>query len=63
MKVTIEDENERLKTVGIDPSKNNVLSNVFIPQAHFDDFKPPMEMCEEKIRGDLTAKMKQALNP
>lgn len=63
VKVTIEDENERLKTVGIDPSKNNVLSNVFIPQAHFDDFKPPMAMCEENIRGDLTAKMKQALNP
>lgn len=63
VKVTIEDENERLKTVGIDPSKNNVLSSVFIPQTHFDNFKPPMAMCEGNIRGDLTAKMKQALIP
>lgn len=61
IKVTIEDENERLKTVGIDPNKNNVLSNVFIPQAHFENFKPPMVMCEGSIRGDLTTKMKQAL--
>jgi hypothetical protein len=63
VKVTIEDENERLKTVGIDPSKNNVLSNVFISQAHFDNFTPPMSMCEGNIRHDLTAKMKQALIP
>ena len=63
VKVTIEDENERVKTVGIDPSKNNVLSNVFIPQAHFDNFKPPMAMCEGKIRSDLAAMMKQALIP
>ena len=62
VKVTIEDENSRLKTVGVDPSKNNVLSSIFIPQAQFDNFSPPMAMCEANIRGDLTAKMKQALN-
>lgn len=63
VKVTIEDENEKLKTIGIDPSKNNVLSSVFMPQAHFDDFRSPMAMCEGRIRGDLIAKMKQALIP
>lgn len=63
VKVTIADGKDRQKTVGIDPSKNNVLSNLFIPQAHFDNFKPEMAMCEGKIRDDLTAKMKQALIP
>jgi len=63
IKVTIEDENEKLKTVGIDPNKNNVLSNVFIPQARFDNFKPPMAMCEGKLRSDLVSKMKKALIP
>ncbi|WP_321829732.1 hypothetical protein [Thalassovita sp.] len=62
LKVTIEDENERLKTVGIDPSKNNALSSVFIAQAHFDNFTAPLSMCERKIRGDLAAKMKKALS-
>ncbi len=63
IKVTIEDENERSKTVGIDPSKNNVLSNVFIPQAQFDRFETPMAMCEANIRTDLVSKMKKALIP
>ncbi|MCZ4260544.1 hypothetical protein O4G76_06770 [Limimaricola sp. G21655-S1] len=60
-KVTIEDGNDRTKTIGIDPSKNNVLSNIFIPQARFDNFSPPMAMCEESLRGDLIAKMKATL--
>lgn len=57
----IEDENERLKTVTIDLRKNNILSNLFIPQVHFDNLNPPMAMCEGAIRTDLTAKMKAAL--
>lgn len=63
VKVTIEDENARLKTIGIDPSENNVLSSAFIAQAHFNNFKLPMAMCERSIRSDLTAMMKQALIP
>ncbi len=63
VKITIEDGNERTKTIGIDPSLNNVLSNVFIPQAHFDKFKPPMAMCESNTRRDLIDKMIEALIP
>ncbi len=63
VKVTIEDGNERTKTIGIDPSVNNVLSNVFIPQARFDEFKPPMAMCEAQTRRDLVDKMIKALIP
>lgn len=63
VKITIEDGNERTKTIGIDPSVNNVLSNVFIPQAHFDKFKPPMAMCEAQTRRDLVDKMIKALIP
>lgn len=63
IKVTIEDENDRMKTIGIDPAKNNVLSNMFIPQAHFDNFNPPMAMCEAGLRADLVSKMKAALLP
>lgn len=63
IKVTIEDENDRAKTIGIDPAKNNVLSSIFIPQEHFENFKPPMALCEQHIRNDLIAKMKRALKP
>lgn len=63
VKVTIEDGNERTKTIGIDPSLNNVLSNVFIPQAHFEDFRPLMAMCEPRTRRDLVDKMIKALIP
>lgn len=63
VKVTIEDGNERTKTVGIDPHINNVLSNVFIPQEKFDNFKPPMAMCEAQTRRDLVDKMIKVLVP
>lgn len=61
IKVTIEDGNKKSKTIGLDPSKNNVLSNVFIPQAHFDNFKTPMAMCEPTTRRDLVDQMIKAL--
>lgn len=61
IKVTIEDNNDRLKTIAIDPSKNNVLSNVFIPQAHFSGFNKPLKNCESNLRVDLLEKMKKAL--
>ena len=61
-KVTIEDENDRTKTIGIDPSRNNVLSNLFIPQERLDDgFSNPMSMCEPSLRSDLVSKMKAVL--
>ncbi len=60
-KVTIVDSNERTKTIGIDPSKNNVLSNVFIPQVLMNGFSKPMAMCEPSIRSDMISKMKSAL--
>lgn len=61
IKVLIEDENDRIKTIGIDPSKNNVLSNIFIPQKRFGEFYKPMAMCEASIRKDLIKKMKSAI--
>lgn len=61
MKITIEDGNERTKTIGLDPHQNNALSTLFIPQVLFDNFQKPMAMCENAIRSDLTAKMKKAL--
>lgn len=60
-KVTIEDENDRSKTIGIDPTKNNVLSNLFIPQVRIDNFASPAAMCEGAIRGDIIQKMKSSL--
>lgn len=61
IKVTIEDSNSLIKTVGIDPQQNNVLSNIFLPQAHFDNFSKPLAMCEGSLRLDLISKMKAAL--
>lgn len=61
VKVTIQDENDREKTVSLDPARSNVLSNIFIPQAHFDNFSPPMDMCESNIRDELVKKMQKAL--
>lgn len=61
IKVTIQDENDREKTVSLDPARSNVLSNIFIPQAHFDNFSSPMDMCEANIRDELVKKMREAL--
>lgn len=61
IKVTIVDENDRIKTVPIDPMKTNVLSNIFIHQDRFDGFVKPMAMCEAAIRKDLVSKMKASI--
>lgn len=61
IKVTIEDNNSRTKVVTLDPNLNNVLANVFIPQVYFDNFEPPLAMCEAKPRADLLSKMRRAL--
>ena len=61
-KVTVVDDHNRSKTVGVDPLRSNVLSNIFISQIHFDNFDPPLALCEEEIRSDFIRKMKVALD-
>lgn len=61
LKVIIEDSHGRSKTIGTDPQKSNVLSNIFIPQEHFTGFSTPLEMCESSLRTDLVAKMKDTI--
>jgi len=61
MKVTIEDRNERSKTISIDLHKNNILSNFFIAQELLSGFNPTLAMCEKDIRKDMTTKMRQVL--
>lgn len=61
LKVTVLDENQKPKTVAIDPKKNNVLSNIFLPQVHLSNFSPPLQACEKSLHKDMVDKMKAEL--
>lgn len=60
--VTIEDTVEgRLKTIGVDTSKGNILENIFIRQKSLGVFNPPLRLCEPNLRPDVIAEMKRRL--
>lgn len=63
MKVSIEDEFSNPKTLSIDLTRNNVLSNIFLKKSYFYGFSNPLGLCEENIRPDMIDKMKAALQP
>lgn len=63
MKVSIEDEFSNPKTLSIDLTKNDILSNVFLKKTHFLGFSAPLGLCEEDIRSEMIDKMKAALKP
>lgn len=63
MKVSIEDEFSNPKTLSVDLTKNDILSNVFLKKSHFQGFATPLGLCEENIRSEMIDKMKAALKP
>ena len=63
MKVTIDDEFSNPKTLSVDLTKNDILSNVFLKKSHFSGFSVPLGLCEENIRSEMIDKMKAALKP
>lgn len=63
MKVSIDDEFSSPKTLSVDLTKNDILSNVFLKKSHFYGFSTPLGLCEEVIRKEMIDKMKAALKP
>jgi hypothetical protein len=61
MTVTIEDENEKNKTIGVDLRMNDILSNLFLDQKCLNNFSTKMPMCEDNIRNEMVSKMKSVL--
>ncbi len=60
--VSIEDpDHGKSKVISIDPDKQNVLANAFIPQKLLKKIKPQLTACEDDFHDQLTAKMIKSL--